>query len=580
MAKPTIVTRASKGSALTWTEGDANLTNLRDATITIQAGTGGTAVVSDLNGTVTLVAGTNITLTGDNTAKTVTIDSTASGGLEYTDFSAGMGLQYDNTTGEFKITDSGLPMPITGTVTAIDGDTDYITLNSVTGLSMSYQISFQGANLSGSGIMLGTPYYITNIDYGNNKIQINSMMSGTLDLNTVADTSGITWSASSSTPGGSGQYSLQYNSSSQTMAWAQEVTPTNPSLSSLSDVMVMMPGDGDILVYDSAMQRWQNEVLPSIPGTTDSLTEGTTNFYFTTARARSSLSAGTGISYDNLTGVITSTVTPGITDVVDDTTPQLGGNLDVNGKSIVSVSNGNIVIAPNGTGTTTIKNAQLSGEVRIADLDGSNFVGFKAPDTVSTNKIWTLPAADGSNGQVLSTNGSGALSWATPAGGGGGNSYAILEANTYNTSINAGTGTLNPGWTEISDIGSILTTNGSSQFTLGAGTYLITFTSAGMLASGGVSSNTKANTGGIYFDLYSVTASTVLNRYYQEASQFWTGSATSFEIAMGPVVLQSLVTPSVSTTYEIRYSNSGLQKQFNNFSSPGKSFRIVVIKIA
>lgn len=80
MAKPTIVTRASKGSALTWTEGDANLTNLRDATITLKAGTGGTDVVSDLNGTLTLVAGSNITLSGDNTAKTVTITG-ASGGI-------------------------------------------------------------------------------------------------------------------------------------------------------------------------------------------------------------------------------------------------------------------------------------------------------------------------------------------------------------------------------------------------------------------------------------------------------------------------------------------------------------------
>jgi hypothetical protein len=80
MAKPTIVTRAGKGSALTWTEGDANLTNLQDATVTIVAGTGGTSVVSDLNGSVTLVAGTNVTLTGDNTAKTVTINATGGGG--------------------------------------------------------------------------------------------------------------------------------------------------------------------------------------------------------------------------------------------------------------------------------------------------------------------------------------------------------------------------------------------------------------------------------------------------------------------------------------------------------------------
>lgn len=78
MAKPTIVTRAGKGSALTWTEGDANLTNLKDATVSIKAGSAGVSVSADLNSEIVLVAGTNITLTGDNTAKTITI--AASGG--------------------------------------------------------------------------------------------------------------------------------------------------------------------------------------------------------------------------------------------------------------------------------------------------------------------------------------------------------------------------------------------------------------------------------------------------------------------------------------------------------------------
>jgi hypothetical protein len=40
--------------------------------------------------------------------------------------------------------------------------------------------------------------------------------------------------------------------------------------------------------------------------------------------------------------------------VVDDTAPQLGGDLDVNGKSIKSASNGNILVAPNGTGRVRI----------------------------------------------------------------------------------------------------------------------------------------------------------------------------------------------------------------------------------
>jgi len=68
------------------------------------------------------------------------------------------------------------------------------------------------------------------------------------------------------------------------------------------------------------------------------------------------------------------------TDLVNDTTPQLGGNLDVNGNSIVSVSNGNISITPDGTGKVII--------------DGLSH-----------------PTADGTNGQALVTDGAGNLSF-------------------------------------------------------------------------------------------------------------------------------------------------------------------------
>jgi len=47
--------------------------------------------------------------------------------------------------------------------------------------------------------------------------------------------------------------------------------------------------------------------------------------------------------------------------------------------------------------------------------EGSNYVGFEAP-ALSADKIWVLPAADGSNGQVISTDGSGNLSFATVSG--------------------------------------------------------------------------------------------------------------------------------------------------------------------
>jgi hypothetical protein len=68
-------------------------------------------------------------------------------------------------------------------------------------------------------------------------------------------------------------------------------------------------------------------------------------------------------------------------------------------------------------GADVTLNAQ--SDLRFADSDSSNWVAFQAPATVAANVTWTLPAADGTTGQVLSTDGSGTLSWETCGGGGG-----------------------------------------------------------------------------------------------------------------------------------------------------------------
>ena len=57
----------------------------------------------------------------------------------------------------------------------------------------------------------------------------------------------------------------------------------------------------------------------------------------------------------------------GLTSVAADTTPQLGGNLDVNGNDIVSVSNGNINLLPNGSGKVIVDGNGSSGGVSISD---------------------------------------------------------------------------------------------------------------------------------------------------------------------------------------------------------------------
>ena len=52
-----------------------------------------------------------------------------------------------------------------------------------------------------------------------------------------------------------------------------------------------------------------------------------------------------------------------------------------------------------------------TGEIKLYDSDDSNYVSLKSAGTVSSDVAWTLPSADGSNGQFIKTDGSGALSF-------------------------------------------------------------------------------------------------------------------------------------------------------------------------
>jgi hypothetical protein len=82
MAKPAVTLKSVKGTPLSTVELDENFDNLRNSTVTLRADT--TDVVSDLNGTINLVAGDNVTITGNNTTKTVTISSQGGAGDGFT----------------------------------------------------------------------------------------------------------------------------------------------------------------------------------------------------------------------------------------------------------------------------------------------------------------------------------------------------------------------------------------------------------------------------------------------------------------------------------------------------------------
>lgn len=57
------------------------------------------------------------------------------------------------------------------------------------------------------------------------------------------------------------------------------------------------------------------------------------------------------------------------------------------------------------------------GQIRFANSDSSHYAGFQALAGLGIDIIWTLPGADGTNGQALVTDGAGTLSWGNPGAG-------------------------------------------------------------------------------------------------------------------------------------------------------------------
>jgi hypothetical protein len=141
---------------------------------------------------------------------------------------------------------------------------------------------------------------------------------------------------------------------------------------------------------------------------------------------KATLTAGTGISVTNAGGSITIAATGG------------GGSGDVVGPASATDNaftrfdgtTGKLIQNSTGATLSDTGGATFTGSVDVAgtstagsniklyeDTDnGTNYVSFKAPDTIAANVTWTLPSADGTSNQVLTTNGTGTLSWSTASG--------------------------------------------------------------------------------------------------------------------------------------------------------------------
>lgn len=102
-------------------------------------------------------------------------------------------------------------------------------------------------------------------------------------------------------------------------------------------------------------------------------------------------------------------------------------NFGAGTKDVFATYPGEKAVTNDGTETLTNKtitnptvngSSTVGGQINFAEAsnNGSNYIGLVAPASVSTNLVFTLPATDGTSGQVLQTNGSGTLSFATSSG--------------------------------------------------------------------------------------------------------------------------------------------------------------------
>ena len=111
--------------------------------------------------------------------------------------------------------------------------------------------------------------------------------------------------------------------------------------------------------------------------------------------------SGGGLKKITRSNLVSGLAAGTMSNVVDDTSPQLGGNLDMNGADIVTTSNATIDLAPNGTGTVVVRGNTNSGRVVFNCESNSHGQTLASqPHRASVTNTMLLPA--GANSTLVS----------------------------------------------------------------------------------------------------------------------------------------------------------------------------------
>jgi hypothetical protein len=343
---------------------------------------GQTTVAADAKtDTFTLVAGTGVTLTTDAGADSITIAASASNSFETLAVAGQTSIVADSSTDTLTIAAG------TGITLTTDASTDTLTITN----------SATGANAFGNVAVSGQTTVAA--DSTNDTLTL-AAASSNIVLTTDASTDTVTIGLAS-TPSVDGI-----------------VLGTSGILSSSGSISL---GTGDLScdkVTTTGLAELNSALISSLT------VSGNISF---TGGVTTTLGPDNSLPSDPTDFLIRSN---GNVDVVldydDDESSQAFRVKDGDNNIMFSVDEDGISVA-NGTSST-------GAVIRLgeATANGTNYVGIQAPASLAANVTYTLPTADGTSGQVLSTNGSGTLSWATDASGGGA-SYSAVRTQSGTT---------------------------------------------------------------------------------------------------------------------------------------------------
>jgi len=156
------------------------------------------------------------------------------------------------------------------------------------------------------------------------------------------------------------------------------------------------------------------------------------------------------LTWDATNSYWNAELTGSLNNVVEDLSPQLGGDLDLNGYSILTGATAagpkgqNITLTPDGAGTVVISGNATGGAGQIklnCDTNAHGIILQGPPHSAAASYTFILPTTMGTTGQVLTTNGTSVTSWSTitPAGIGaataaqGTTADSAMQVNTANT---------------------------------------------------------------------------------------------------------------------------------------------------